>query len=123
MPDVGAWQLAGLAGAGLLLGAAGWTANGWRLEAVQAASALAASGAQARQSAQALETLRASSAAMRAAADAYRQSQSALAARLDRLEEELQRARPLPVDCRPDAERMRLLSGAVDATRAAAAAR
>lgn len=123
MPEVGAWRLAGLAGAGLLLGAAGWTVNGWRLEAVRAASALAASEAQARQSAQALETLRASSAAMRAAADAYRQSQSELASRLGHLEEELQRAKPLSVDCRPDAERVRLLSDAVDATRAAAAAR
>ena len=70
--------------------------------------------------ADALAALSAASVQLRAAADRAAVANVSLKPELNAIRKELKHATPLPVDCRPDAGRMRQLASAIDATNHAA---
>jgi hypothetical protein len=117
------WRGVALAGAGLCLFAAGWTAQGWRMGAQLAALTTARAQSDLTVANQALADLSAASATIRTKADEFAGIQTTLGAKLDAIRKDLKNAPKLPADCRPDAERVRLLSDAVRAAREAAGAR
>ncbi|MGT2429227.1 hypothetical protein ACU4HD_11865 [Cupriavidus basilensis] len=122
MPTI-PWRAAGAALAAAALFAAGWAVNGWRKDAELAELTAARAQSDLAGANQALGDLRTASANIRAHADEFTAIQSTLGTKLDAIQKELKNAKPLPVDCRPDAGRVRLLSDAVDAAKQAAAAR
>jgi hypothetical protein len=105
---------AGIA-AGVLAFGAGWVINGWRLS--NELSRLKATQAQekAAQATVALTTLQADAAAIHKAATEYAGIETTLAPKIAALTKELRNAKPLPVDCKPDAVRVRNLDSAIDA--------
>jgi hypothetical protein len=113
------YKLPFMAGAGLAVGVlafgAGWVVNGWRLG--NELSRLKATHAQekAAQATGALTTLKADADAIHKAATEYAGIQNTLAPKFDALTKELRNAKPLPVDCKPDAVRVRNLDSAIDA--------
>jgi len=108
---------AGLA-AGILAFGAGWTINGWRLETALSKLKTAQAVEKANQAAGALSTLQADAAAIHKAATEYASIETTLAPKIAALTKELRNAKPLPVDCRPDAVRVRNLDSAIDAANA-----
>ncbi|WP_367395017.1 hypothetical protein [Cupriavidus sp. Agwp_2] len=118
------WRLIGAAALGACLFAAGWAVNGWRKDAEIAELTAARAQADLTSANQALSDIQATGAAIRQHADYYLAVQSDLGAKMDAIRKDMKNARkPLPVDCRPDAQRVRGLSDAVDAAKQAAAAR
>ena len=113
--------------AALILGAclfgAGWTVNGWRKDREIAEIRRAAAAADLASANQALSDLSTAGATIRQKADELRGIQSTLAAKLDAIRKDMKNATPLPADCRPDDQRLRNLTDAVDAAKQAAAAR
>jgi hypothetical protein len=103
--------------------AAGWAANGWRKDAEIDRMKTDAAQADLASANQALGDLRTASATIREKADEFAGIQTTLGAKLDAIRKDLKNAKPLPADCRPDAQRVRNLLDAVDATKQAAAAR
>jgi hypothetical protein len=118
--------LAAVAGAllfGLASGfGAGWTANGWRLDAKLADVKATDAGEKATQAAQTVTDIKRDADQIHEAATAFLKSQQALGPKFDALAKEMKNAQPLPPDCRPDAFRVRNLESAIDAANAAAAA-
>lgn len=100
----------------LMAGATAWTAQGWRYGAQIAETKAAQETARADANADAVRSLAADiqtiSAAARRAADVAPQ----LTARVSTLSQALKNANPLPIGCRPDADRVRVLTNAVHAT-------
>lgn len=103
--------------------AAGWAVNGWRKGAEIAEIRSAAAAADLASANQALTELREAGATIRQKADELRGIQSTLATKLDAIRKDMKNAKPLPADCRPDDQRMRNLTDAVNAAKQAAAAR
>jgi len=108
------------AGLGLLLamalaGAAGWFTNGWRHGAEIAELRHAHAEFRATLSEAALTDLQADTATIRQAATELATIQSILAPRMSALTKELRNAKPLPVGCVPDADRVRNLDAAIEA--------
>lgn len=103
--------------------AAGWAANGWRKDADIAELTAARAQADLASANQAIGDLRAAGATIREKADEFAGIQTTLGAKLDAIRKDLKNAPKLPADCRPDADRVRLMSDAVDAAKQAAAAR
>lgn len=109
------------AGLGLLLalalaGAAGWLTNGWRHNAEIAELRRLHAEFRATLSEDALTTLQADAAEVRRAATEFATIQSTLAPKMTALTKELRNAKPLPAGCVPDANRVRNLDAAIDAT-------
>lgn len=109
---------AGIA-AGVLLFGAGWVINGWRLESALSKLKTAQAVEKANQATGALTTLQADAAAIHQAATEYAGVQNILAPKIAALTKELRNAKPLPMDCRPDAVRVRNLDAAIDAANSA----
>jgi len=99
----------------LLASAAGWFANGWRHDAEIAELRRGHAEFRATLSEDALTTLQADAAEVRRAATEFSAIQSTLAPKMTALTKELRNAKPLPADCRPDADRVRNLDAAIDA--------
>lgn len=108
---------------GASLFAAGWAVNGWRKDAEIAELTAARAQADLVSANLALSEIKEAGEKIRQNADAYRAAQSGLGAKLEAIRKELKNAKPLPADCRPDAQRVRSLSDAVGAAKQAAAAR
>jgi len=118
------WRAAGAMVLAAGLFAAGWTSNGWRKDAEIAELTAARAQADLSNANTALSDLREAGARIRQSADDYLAIKSDLGAKLDAIRKDLKNAKkPLPVGCRPDAQRVRSLSDAVDAAKQAAAAR
>lgn len=118
------WRFAAALFLGACLFAAGWTANGWRKDAEIAELTAARAQAELSSATQALSDIQATGQKIRRHADDYLAIQSDLGAKMDAIRKDLKNAKkPLPPDCRPDAQRMRGLSDAVAAAKQAAAAR
>ncbi|NOV25875.1 hypothetical protein E5S69_20440 [Cupriavidus necator] len=118
------WRAISAAGLAAALFAAGWVTNGWRKDAEIAK--LVANQAQADLAGanKAIENLSTAGAKIREAADTYADIQDMLGGKIDAIRKDLKNAKtPLPAGCRPDAQRVRNLSNAVDAAKQAAAAR
>ncbi|HWK72222.1 MAG TPA: hypothetical protein VNS29_15415 [Burkholderiaceae bacterium] len=124
-----AWLLTPAARASIAAGllalafAAGWAINGWRAAAQiaelrQGRAESAAQGAQ-----KVLDDIEAAARKIAASAASYAGARDTLTASLNKITKELTSAKPLPADCAPDSERVRLLGAAVDAAKQAAAAR
>ena len=109
---------AGLA-AGVLAFGAGWIINGWRLETELSKLKTAHAVERANQASAALTTLQADAEAIHKAAAEYAGIETTLAPKIAALTKELRNAKPLPVDCRPDAVRVRNLDAAIDAANSA----
>lgn len=109
---------AGLA-AGVLAFGAGWVVNGWRLETELSKLKTAQAVEKANQAAATLTTLQADAEAIHKAAAEYAGIETTLAPKIAALTKELRNAKPLPVDCRPDAVRVRNLDAAIDAANSA----
>lgn len=105
---------AGLA-AGVLAFGAGWVVNGWRLGNELANVKAKHAQEKAGQVAAALTTLQADAEAIHKAATEYAGIETTLAPKIAALTKELRNAKPLPMDCRPDAMRVRNLDSAIDA--------
>lgn len=108
------------AGLGLLLamglaGAAGWFTNGWRHGTEIAELKRAHAEFRAALSEAALADVQADAAVIRTAATEFAVIQSTLAPRMSALTKELRNAKPLPVGCVPDADRVRNLDAAIEA--------
>ena len=116
---VGMRSFAGALAAGLF--AAGWMTHGWRKDAEIAELAAARAQADLASANLALTDLKAAGAIIRQSADEYLAIHSTLSAKLDAIRKDLKNGKPLPADCRPDAQRMRSLSDAVEAAKQAAA--
>jgi len=117
------WRAAGAAVLAVVLFAAGWAVNGWRKDAEIAELTAARAQADLTSANAALGNLEAAGARIRQSADDYLIIKSDLGAKLDAIRKDLKNAKPLPAGCRPDAQRVRSLSDAVDAAKQAAAAR
>jgi hypothetical protein len=113
------YKLALTIGAGVATGAlafgAGWVVNGWRLDSEISRLTAAHAEQRARQVTGALTTLQADTEAIHKAATEYAGIETTLAPKIAALTKELRNAKPLPVDCRPDALRVRNLDSAIDA--------
>ncbi len=116
------WRAVGVGVLAVATFAGGWVAQGWRKDAeidrmktVSAQADLAGAN-------KAIEDLGRASATIRTKADEFNATQTELGAKVDAAVKEFRNAKkPLPVDCRPDDFRVRKLSDAVDAAKAAAA--
>ncbi|ODP33058.1 hypothetical protein [Pandoraea sp. ISTKB] len=109
-------MLAGFAG--------GWVVNGWRMSAAVAEVRQARAEDRADAAESALTDLAEGASRVKAAADAYKFESSAITGQLAQISKELKsyaKDKPLPVDCRPDAGRVRSLAEAVAAAKQAAA--
>jgi hypothetical protein len=113
--------LALLAGAAVALGigfGTGWQVNGWRLgveiERIKAERATD----NAKQTKAALDDMVTAAGKIKAAADGANIDLSQLGRQLDQIRKDYKNAKPvpLPVDCRPDAPRVRKLTAAATAT-------
>lgn len=104
--------------------AVGWTVQGWRKDVEIADLKRGQAESTATQSKAALDDLISAGKTIHAAAAEFGAIQDTLGGRFDALQKELkdvQQKTPLPVDCKPGADRLRLLKAAVDAANAAAA--
>lgn len=106
-----------LFGAGL---GVGWTANGWRLHADISAIEAKQAGDLAASTTAAMTDLKTAAAAINTAANEYAGVAGRLDVKLDQIKKDMKNAKPLPVDCRPDAVRVRDLGAAIDAANEAA---
>lgn len=98
-----------------------WQIQDWRLGAKIATLKKGQSDNAALQAQGALDDLAAAAKTINQAAAAARVDNTHLAAQLGAIRKELKNAKPLPADCKPDPERLRSLTAAVDATNQAAA--
>lgn len=116
------WAL--LAAASLVLagasGAAAWTAQGWRKDAEISGLKAAQAGQQAQDATGALTKFQTTAESIAAAASGAQASNASTAVALRAIRQEMKNAKPLPADCRPDAERLRKRNAAVDAYNRAA---
>ncbi len=102
---------------------AGWTANGWRLDAELAALKTEHAQQRAAQAAATVITMQDDAKAISTAARDLSAIQNTLGPKFDALRKEVQhatKASPLPPDCRPDDVRVRNLETAIDAANKAA---
>ena len=99
----------------------GWTANGWRLHAEISGIEANQAGAQAASATAAMTDLQTAAATINAAANEYAGDAARLNKKLDSIKKVMKNAQPLPVDCRPDAVRVREFDAAIDAANEAAA--
>lgn len=113
-----------LAGAVAAFGA-GWAVNGWRLGEQIADLKAEHAQTQVSQAQAALLDLSVASKNIRAAADTHATDFRLLSVKLDALKKEWKNEKPapLPVDCRPDAFRVRHLDAAIDASNEAGTGR
>ena len=113
------YKLVFMVGAGAAAGAlafcVGWVVNGWRLNGEISRITAAHAEQKASQVAGALTTLQADAEVIHKAASEYAGIETTLAPKIAALTKELRNAKPLPVDCRPDAYRVRNLDSAIDA--------
>jgi hypothetical protein len=100
---------------------AGWTANGWLLNADIADLKTERATDRADQAQAALADLTVAAHNIRVAADGYTTDVATLGVKLDALRKDFKNAKPLPDNCRPDDFRVRHLGAAVDAANKAAA--
>jgi len=116
-PYLGAIKAAVLVALAVSLFAAGMKVQGWRLGEQIAQAKAARSNEIATQSQEALADLINASKTIKAAADGAHVDVSALNTKLDTIRKEFNdaNAAPLPVDCRPDAIRVRKLTSAASA--------
>lgn len=115
----GALMLGGAVALALAGFAAGWTANGWRLGAELSKQDAQSASDRADQAEIDLRKYQQGAAAL---ADAASQAQAANAGakkQFDAIAKELKNAKPLPADCRPDDDRLRLRNEAIDVYNAA----
>lgn len=103
--------------------AAGWAVNGWRAAAQIAELRLERAESAALGAQKVLDDIEAATRKINASAASYAGARATLTASLKQITKDLQSAKPLPADCAPDSERVRLLGAAVDAAKQAAAAR
>lgn len=98
-------------------GGAGWTANGWRKDAEIATLQKRQSDDVAKRSQAALDDIAGAAKHIKTQAESAQIDVSAVDAKLSALHKEFKNAKPapLPVDCRPDAVRVRKLSAAANA--------
>jgi len=101
--------LVGLAATG------GWIASAWKHDAEIAELRRAHTEYRATLTEAALADVQADAAVIRQAAAEFAGIQSTLAPKMTALTKELRNAKPLPADCRPDADRVRNLDAAIDA--------
>ncbi|QYY30221.1 hypothetical protein K2O51_22885 [Cupriavidus pinatubonensis] len=114
----------GVAALAAAIFAVGWTANGWRKEAEIERVKTASTQDDLVSANKAIENIGMAIDTIRARADEFNVTQTALSAKVDAAVKEFRNAKkPLPLDCRPDDFRMRKLSDAVEAAKQAAAAR
>lgn len=122
LPVIPGWvRIALLVIAGIAIGA---TAQGWRKNAVIADLQRDSETGRADRAETALDTLNTAINKMNTAAGDYIIARDNLRLQMDAITKELknvQAKNPLPVDCRPDAGRLRSLQAAVDAANRAAA--
>jgi hypothetical protein len=95
----------------------GWTVNGWRLQGDIEHIKTERATDSVRQSQAALDDLVTAAGKIKAAADGANVDLSHLDSKLDQIRKDYKNAKPapLPVDCRPDAPRVRKLTAAADA--------
>lgn len=116
------WRAIGVGVLAVAIFSAGWTANGWRKDSEIDQMKTASAQADMASANAALGDLRQAGETIRAKADEFNATQTALGAKVDAAVKEFRNAKkPLPVDCRPDDFRVRKLSDAVDAAKQAAA--
>lgn len=113
--------LALLAGAAVALTigfGTGWQVNGWRLGAKIEHIKAERAADDAKQTETALKDLVTAAGKIKAAADGANVDLSQLGRQLDQISKDYKNAKPtpLPVDCRPDAPRVRKLTAAATAT-------
>lgn len=106
-----------------LAGAAGWTAQGWRKDAVIADLKAKHSGQEAADVTKAFDQFKGNAQSIAEAASSAQASNATTAATLRVIRQELKNAKPLPDDCRPDAERLRKRNAAIKAYNDAATGR
>lgn len=96
---------------------AGWAVNGWRLGAEIAGLKADREKDRADQAQAALADLAKAAQLVKLAADGAQSDLSSLSTKLDQIRKDVKNAKPapLPVDCRPDAPRVRELTGAAAA--------
>jgi hypothetical protein len=95
----------------LALGAAGgWTAQGWRKDAQISDLQRDQADTNAGQYKAALDDFEAASKRINAAAAGAKVDLSAVNGQLAAIRKDFQNAKPLPIDCKPDAERVRRLT-------------
>lgn len=104
-------------------GAAAWTAQGWRKDAEIADLKAARAGEVATDATGALEQFKSKALVIAEAASSAQASNASTAVALRALRQEMKNAKPLPADCRPDAERLRKRNAAIGAYNDAAAGR
>jgi len=119
LPRLAPYKLSLQIGAGLIAAAlvfgAGWTANGWRLNAELSDLKASHAQEQAAKATTALTTLKADAEAIHKAATEYAAIETTLAPKIAALTKELRNAPKLPAGCRPDDFRVRNLEAAIDA--------
>ena len=96
---------------------AGWVSNGWRLNGEISDIKAQQATDEATKAQTAVDDLVTASKTIKDAAESYTGIQTKLGSKIDKLREEFKNAPPppLPADCKPDATRMRKLTGAIDA--------
>lgn len=104
-----------------LAGAAGWTAQGWRKDAEIAGLKATQSKQEAKDATGALTDYQTTAKAIAEAASGAQGSNASTAAALRAIRQEMKNAKPLPADCRPDADRLRKRNAAIEAYNRAAA--
>ncbi|MEN7529358.1 hypothetical protein [Cupriavidus sp. DL-D2] len=118
------WRAIGVAVLAAVIFGAGWAANGWRKDAEIDRMKTASAQADLASANAALGDLRQAGETIRAKADEFNTTQSALGAKVDQAVKEFRNAKkPLPADCRPDDFRVRKLTDAYEAAKQAAGAR
>lgn len=115
------WALvaAAFAATAAVSGAAGWTAQGWRKDAVIADLKAAESKQESADSRGALDQVKRAASAVSAAASEAGAESAAAAKTFKALAKEMKNAKPLPADCRPDDQRLRNRNDAIRAYNAA----
>ena len=98
-----------------------WQVQAWRADARIAVLQKDMSDNAATQARAALDDLSAAAANINIASAAAQADNKALAIQLAAIRKDLKNAKPLPADCKPDADRLRSLTRAVEASNAAAA--
>ena len=98
-----------------------WQVQAWRFDTRIAVLEKGVSDSVATQARAALDDLAAAAANINKAAAAAQADNKALAVQLANFRKDLKNAKPLPADCKPDADRLRSLTRAVEATNAATA--
>lgn len=114
------YAITALIAAALSAGTA-WQVQAWRADARVAVLQKGVSDNAATQARAALDDLTAAAANINKAAAAAQADNKALAVQLAAIRKDLKNAKPLPADCKPDADRLRSLTRAVEASNAAAA--